>query len=191
MGEKRRNQTERWPVPPQLWPRGTAVGRGSTPQQLWNIFSHLLKLKVCHLVFLEVETTLRQQNLGHHTVCTALSYSRPILHLYSSSFGLSPLHGALFPLLWCFSLLWTPWRSVAGPSSLILWLEGSMEQWLHQLVVGQEGSSVWGDLFHEAQGQSTLQTSGTAFLHFTGLAFWLLESHQLLTCNEEARAVLH
>lgn len=66
-----------------------------------------------------------------------------------------------------------------------------MEQWLHQLVVGQEGSSVWGDPFREAQGQSTLQTSGTALLHFTGLAFWLLESHQLLTCNEEARAVLH
>lgn len=66
-----------------------------------------------------------------------------------------------------------------------------MEQWLHQLVVGQEESSVWGDPFREAQGQSTLQTLGTAFLRFTGLVFWLLESCQPLTCNEEASTVLH
>lgn len=74
---------------------------------------------------------------------------------------------------------------------MILRLQGSVEQWLHQLVVGQEESSVWGDPFREAQGQSTLQISGTALLCFKGLVFCLLESRQLLTCNKEASAVLH
>lgn len=74
---------------------------------------------------------------------------------------------------------------MAGPHCVTEWLESSVsqEQELHQLVVGQQESSLCGDseglsgdCFHEAPGLSILQASSTVLLPFTGLFFHLLES---------------